>query len=408
MNKRAPSLYKPTELNPLLQIFLCSIVITRVTNASAKNGDVTMLSLNFCQDAILGRLHDLTASYTARSLTSLPTFDRYLAASLLQKAIRRDEFELAWQASSFLLENFPDYFWRRVPIIALEDIGLGDLDVTMMAIMVGTNAELRVRLGGCTTVANAIIHAMAAATKDRSSDDLYDVVSRCHILRESRIALFEAAETEEMPRHSPPVGGVLHTANLMSVRAGFVGDLPSAGINKKVWADAINRAASDGTQERLIETSLLGLQKTGSILAPMLFAAGECDREIGPATDDIFLDSPPRTVLPIWVLGQHTRVGLEGFRKYVGMSQKIRDFLVEFADGSVSRPRVVGALIFRMDCGQLRHRRASLAASGLKTYATSLGWGIPDLAVPQALSIIREEFDLVNECRSQALTEYFK
>ncbi len=367
-----------------------------------------MFSLDCYPNALLGRLHDLTASYCPRPLASLPIFDRYLAASLLQKAIRRDELDLAWQASSFLLENFPDYFWRRVPIIALEDIGLGDLDVTMMAIMVGTNAELRVRLGGCHTVANAIIHAMSAATKDRSSDDLYDVVSRCPIMRESRIALFEAARAEELPRRSPPGGGVLHTANLMSVQAGFVGDLPSVGINKKVWADAINRAASDDTQVRLIETCLLSLQKTGSILAPMLFAAGTDDNDSGPTTDDILLDSPPGTAFPTWALGQHTRVGLEGFRKYIGMSPKIRDFLAEFADGSVSRPRVVGALIFRMDCSQLRHRRCSLGATELKKYATGLGWGIHDLAVPQALSILREEFDLVNECRSQALIEYFK
>lgn len=367
-----------------------------------------MFLKNCWQEALIARLHDLVASCCVRPIASSALFDRYLAASLLQKAIRRDEVDLAWHASSFLLENFPDYFWKRLPIIALEDIGLGNLDVTVMAIMVSTNAELRVRLGGCHTVANAIIHAMSSATKDRSSDDLYDVVSRCPIMQETRIGLFEAAQAEEPPRRSPPGGGVLHTANLMSVQAGFVGDLPSAGINKKVWADAINRATSDDTQEILIETALLGLQKAGSILAPMLFAAGTGDNESGPTTDDILLDSPPGTAFPTWALGQHTRVGLEGFRKYIGLSKKIRDFLVEFVDGSVSRPRVVGALIFRMDCGQLRHRRSSVGATELKTYATSLGWGIPDLAVPQALSILQEEFYLVNECRSQALTEYFK
>ena len=367
-----------------------------------------MFPLSYHQNSLMDRLQGVIASYRVRPLASPAFLDRYLAASLLQKAIRRDEVDLAWYASSFLLENFPDYFWKRLPIIALEDIGLGNLDVTVMAIMVSTNAELRVRLGGCHTVANAIIHAMSSATKDRSSDDLYDVVSRCPIMQETRIGLFEAAQAEEPPRRSPPGGGVLHTANLMSVQAGFVGDIPSAGINKRAWIGAISRHVSDTTPMRLTDTATLGLQKTGSILAPMLFAAGTDSEEIGATIDDIFLDSPRGTAFPTWALGQHTRVGLEGFRKYIGLSKKIRDFLVEFVDGSVSRPRVVGALIFRMDCGQLRHRRSSVGATELKTYATSLGWGIPDLAVPQALSILQEEFYLVNECRSQALTEYFK
>ncbi|AXI42082.1 hypothetical protein C1J02_09125 [Sulfitobacter sp. SK011] len=333
-------------------------------------------------------------------------FDRWLASSLLQKSIRRDKPDLAWLAASYLLENYPAYFWRRLPIIALEDIGVGDLDVTMMAILAGSNTRLRVELGGCLLAATALIELMCAATKDRSTDDLFDVVSRSPNLREERIATFEAEQLEDLFKSDPPGGGVLNLANLMFVQAGSIGDLPASAIKKKIWADVIHRNASDTTPMGLAETSLLGLKTTGSILAPMLFAVG-CHADTKcPETDDALPDSPTGTAIPTWAMGQHTRVGLDGFRRYIGRSQRIHDFLSDTANGSVSRPKTIGGLVYRLDCGQLSHRRDCKLAADLKHQATHLGWGIPDEAVADALSILRDEFDLVNACRAEALRAY--
>jgi hypothetical protein len=45
----------------------------------------------------------------ARHLVPSVLLDKYLAASLLQKAIRRDETDQAWLAASYLLKNYPAY-----------------------------------------------------------------------------------------------------------------------------------------------------------------------------------------------------------------------------------------------------------------------------------------------------------
>ena len=362
-----------------------------------------MIAHNNFQHAIVDRLRELSGSVEARPLQTSRVFDRWLASSLLQKAIRRDEPDLAWLAASHLLENYPAYFWRRLPVIAMEDIGVGDLDVTMMAILAGSNTRLRVELGGCLLTATALIELMCAATKDRSTDDLFDVVSRCPNLREERIATFEAEQLEDLFKRDPLGGGVLTFTNLMFVLVGNIDDLPTSGIKKKVWADAIHRDVSEKTSMELEEAALLGLKTTGSILAPMLFAVG-CHVQIDcPVIDDVFPDSPKDTAIPTWALGQHTRVGLDGFRRYIGRSQRIHALLSEAADGSVSRPKTIGGLVYRLDCGQMRHRRDCKLAADLKEQATHLGWGIPDAAVPEALSILSDEFDLVNACRAEAL-----
>ena len=57
--------------------------------------------------------------------------DRWVLASLLQKAIRRGQCELALGASLKLLEIDPSRLWRRLMTVALEDVGVGDLDVAL-------------------------------------------------------------------------------------------------------------------------------------------------------------------------------------------------------------------------------------------------------------------------------------
>lgn len=365
-----------------------------------------MIAQENYQHAIESRLRELIPFHNARQFEKTPYLDRWLATSLLQKSIRRDKPELAWQGASHLLENYPAYFWRRLPIIAMEDIGLGDLDLTMMAILAGASAQLRVELGGCLLTATALIELMCAATKDRSTDDLFDVVSRCPILLEERIAMSENGQPDEWSQNIPPVRGVLSQANLMFHQADSVDDLPVFNLKKTVWADVIHHHASATTQMGLAETALLGLRTTGIVLAPMLVAVGNHVAPNCPTVDDPILGRPKGTKIPTWALGQHTRIGLEGFRRYVSQSHRIRTLLTEAADGSVSRPKTIGGLVYRLDCGQLKHRRDCDLASDLKKLATHIGWGIKDAAVPEALSILTDEFDLVNACRAEALMAY--
>ena len=44
----------------------------------------------------------------------------------------------------------------------------------------------------------------------------------------------------------------------------------------------------------------------------------------------------------------------------------------------------------------------------LKKRATQCGWGIPDDAVPEALSILTSEFDVLNDCRVAAMRNYLR
>ena len=72
---------------------------------------------------------------TSFSFATTPTPGGHLAgevASALQKSIRRGlERESLYWASELDLAGFPDYLWRRLRIIASEDVGLAAPEVAV-------------------------------------------------------------------------------------------------------------------------------------------------------------------------------------------------------------------------------------------------------------------------------------
>src|SRR5262245_11819758 len=53
--------------------------------------------------------------------------ERWIASSVLQKAIRRADVELAYRAACTLLDVDRSAVWRRLILIAFEDVGAGDI-----------------------------------------------------------------------------------------------------------------------------------------------------------------------------------------------------------------------------------------------------------------------------------------
>jgi len=69
--------------------------------------------------------------------------DRYIALSALQKAIRRGNEDLALRAAANLMINGPKAIWRRLGIIAFEDIGVANIDAVGWATVLIDDADLR-------------------------------------------------------------------------------------------------------------------------------------------------------------------------------------------------------------------------------------------------------------------------
>jgi hypothetical protein len=67
--------------------------------------------------------------------------DRWIASSALQKAIRRGDIPVALRALGTLYRHDPRSAWRRLLVIACEDVGIGSLDAVITAITRGTKPK---------------------------------------------------------------------------------------------------------------------------------------------------------------------------------------------------------------------------------------------------------------------------
>ncbi|WP_209349481.1 hypothetical protein [Pontixanthobacter sp. CEM42] len=102
--------------------------------------------------------------------------DKWVASSLLQKAIRRGQADFALAAGSFLHQLDPRIVWRRLPLIGWEDVSFGDLDACCNASQLARNKRLRTKLGGDWHTAAWFISRFCGAPKNRITDDLVTVL----------------------------------------------------------------------------------------------------------------------------------------------------------------------------------------------------------------------------------------
>src|SRR3954451_21255801 len=74
--------------------------------------------------------------------------DPWVASSLLQKAIRRGDSDLAAQAALTFYLYRGKAIWRKFVVIAFEDIGIGDPEILIEAVALDSDPGLRASLGG--------------------------------------------------------------------------------------------------------------------------------------------------------------------------------------------------------------------------------------------------------------------
>lgn len=115
--------------------------------------------------------------------------DRWVASSALQKAVRRNREGEALRCARLLVDVDPQRFWRRVTVIAMEDIGVGDIDAVADTVLAARSKAWRDQHGGDWHVASYLVPRLCAAVKSRDTDDLGAVAVFHPDFREARAEL---------------------------------------------------------------------------------------------------------------------------------------------------------------------------------------------------------------------------
>lgn len=348
-------------------------------------------------------LVELSAHPVACATDTPYQWDPYVAKSQLQKGIRRGDELNALTAARILLLVGAQGFWRRLCIIALEDIGIANVPLVAQVHLAEKDRALRKRLGGQEKVGLALVAAMCASAKDRSTDDLIDAMGSPS-LSCLKAEIAELSETELLDVVTSDTASIHRRA----IAASELSSFRTVAARAKDWSRLLERLPEDVLSPCVKATAQLGLQRTKSEMALWLaLLARERPHNPVTATDD-FPAAIDLHELPSWVLDGHTRLGLHAFRFYIKRSARIATFLKNWSTCDVSPAKTVAGLVFRTESAQLANRLVWETGDQLKREAFGNRPGLPPEASAEGLSIVRREFDLVNECRADAVRVYLR
>jgi MgsA AAA+ ATPase C terminal len=279
--------------------------------------------------------------------------DRWVASSAMQKSIRRGDSLTAQRALRTLYQHDPSSTWRRLLIIACEDVGIGALGAVVSATR-SADAKAFRETGRDEEAALATAHMLAEAPKDRSADLLFAVVlhdpaletmrSRCRSFSVARRLEFVADPTLSLPERALAVWYSSGVESYGEQRVGL-GDL---GALIRTYLEL-------GVPERLLEAVGVAIKKARepfALLLPLLWLAAA-----GSETE-LFDSSLTRSGLingvPLCALDKHTRLGRQAIGRFAQENAEIARFLtgrgrgsghdralrmaVFYADGALTRP----------------------------------------------------------------------
>ena len=127
---------------------------------------------NIWTEYLKEQLADRLRRYTPPDQDNPPLPDKWISMSLLQKAIRRGDESQALRAGLYLLNTDYRSLWRRLVVIAWEDISFGDFDLCGMITAASGSKRWRAKYGGEWRVTSFLITALCKAQKNRVTDDL--------------------------------------------------------------------------------------------------------------------------------------------------------------------------------------------------------------------------------------------
>lgn len=324
----------------------------------------------------------------------------WLAMSLFQKAIRRGRTDLAMRATATLLRDAPDRLWRRISIVAFEDIGVGDLGTIQLVITATAGKTARAKLGGDWAVASAIVARLTAAPKCRATDDLVMLVQHHPSLREARLEL-AALPTRDLieiatGEASLPLRALATWFAIGTVRC-TSDHLPRRRGEPDVVLDAFCDA---GISNMAVETAREGLRRTGQILCPFVaLLAPLSPHETADIVDD---DLPPEGLIrgaPSWAFDMFVREGRYAMKVYLDGESETARWIREHAPAS-ERIGLLGNILFAVEGGLLRSRLDWGTGSLVRRMAEheSQGARCPDGR--PLIDLLRRDLPLLNEVRA--------
>ena len=137
--------------------------------------------------------------------------DKWLAASILQKAIRRNDVQSALSAAFTLWHQDKGSFWRRLHTISVEDVGVASTDVITQTLTALNNPAWRRRKNDL-KIGLTLTKLLCSSSKTRLADEVYTICNKSSDLQSFRDEIYHWNEQKL-------IGFALNANNDLPMRA---------------------------------------------------------------------------------------------------------------------------------------------------------------------------------------------
>ena len=290
--------------------------------------------------------------------------DPWIVSSLLQKSIRRGETEIARCAALTLFKHRGSSVWRRLMVIAFEDVGIGGLDVVMTTVAVAGDSAWRKNHGGDLRLAVELARLLAQAPKDRSADYLCD--ARDHPMLADFWRAMERASLKSRLSHMRDQALGLPqraVAALSALGIGSRGDILRGTGGLEALLTTFRELE---VPEELVAATGIAAARTRETITAMVpliwLAARKSEKRVGDCTVPHLVKADD---VPLYALDKHTRLGREAIWRFACENDLVRACLARFVPASqTTERRLRGGLLCRRrpdrpaaDVGSIRSAR---------------------------------------------------
>ena len=348
------------------------------------------------------RLHNAVSQCGDLNLEPIVA-DAWVISGLLQKSIRRGETEIAQRAALTFLKLKGSAIWRRLMVIAFEDVGVGNIDAVTTVVATGTDVALRKRCGSDQRVAVHLAGVLAASPKDRSADHLAGAKDHPALAKFAR-----AMARVPLAARLLNVGNKQLPLPERAVAARFAAGLDGENFGNKVDRDALlSRYRDLGVPQELVDAAAIAAARTRepiTVMVPLIWLAADAGREVQVRECPI----PPLVEVgdvPLYALDEHTRLGRQAIWWFACENDAVRGCLERFVPAG-QRRRAANVAAFYVDAAPVGRRLVWDQSQRLEAFGLArdlLVAGVPAEGIGPLLEAMRDNLGHLNALRAQVL-----
>lgn len=327
--------------------------------------------------------------------------DKWIASSVMQKAIRRGDVNTALKSGMTLWRDDAVSFWRRLHIVSVEDVGVAAPETVAMTLL-AFNASAWRRKRDDLRIGLTLVKLLAEGVKCRLGDEVYTIAANASAYEDARQSLTRETDQALCDTVLDKSQDVIMRAIALWALAGTkrlpADRMPLRDGNKALTVEVLQSLKGPSA---LTQGCIGAMSKTIwplALFTPLLWQAHNgCPSEIVTRNmHDVFIRG-----VPLAALDTYTRLGKASIRELQRLVPDLTPYTVRqigmgifYSEGYALDKRLSSPLLD--DCRD-RGARADLEGGGLH----------PDKHTRLA-NILSQNAPLLRDIRKRRLVAYFE